>query len=224
MTPLPARFAGGVGSWRDVPTDLAVIIGRSRAASASVCAPLLGGDDRDTRALAGAAYARAVTRRGAAVGSLIFVVLQPGLMGGLVPYLLTGGWESAGPPLVLEVVGAALVTAGVGFLAHTVIRFAVEGLGTPSPAAPTENLVVGGVYRYLRNPMYVAVIAVILGQAAILGRPVLLVYAALFWLLVASFVRFYEEPTLSARYGEQYTAYRRAVRGWWPRLTPWDAE
>ena len=177
-----------------------------------------------TRALAGAAYARAVTRRGAAVGSLIFVVLQPGLMGGLVPYLLTGGWESAGPPLVLEVVGAALLSAGVGFLAHTVIRFAVEGLGTPSPAAPTENLVVGGVYRYLRNPMYVAVIAVILGQAAILGRPVLVVYAAIFWLVVASFVRFYEEPTLSRRYGEQYAAYRRAVRGWWPRLTPWDAE
>ena len=164
-----------------------------------------------------------MTRRAAAVGSLIFVVLQPGVMGGLVPYLLTRGWESAGPPLGLKLVGAALLAAGLGFLAHTVIRFAVEGLGTPSPVAPTENLVIGGVYRYLRNPMYVAVIAVILGQAAILGRPVLLMYAALFWLLVASFVRFYEEPTLSARYGEQYAAYRRAVRGWWPRLTPWDA-
>ena len=62
------------------------------------------------------------------------------------------------------------------------------------------------------------------GQAAILGRPVLLVYAAIFWLVVASFVRFYEEPTLSRRYGEQYAAYRRAVRGWWPRLTPWDGD
>jgi protein-S-isoprenylcysteine O-methyltransferase Ste14 len=165
-----------------------------------------------------------VTRRGAAAGSLIFVVAQPGLMGGLVPYWLTGGWESADPPLVLKLVGAALLAAGLGFLAHTVIRFAVEGLGTPSPVAPTERLVVGGVYRYLRNPMYVAVIAVILGQAAILGRPVLLVYAAIFWLVVASFVRFYEEPTLSRRYGEQYAAYRRAVRGWWPRLTPWDGD
>ena len=100
----------------------------------------------------------------------------------------------------------------------------VEGLGTPSPVAPTEKLVVGGVYRHLRNPMYVAVIAVILGQAAILGRPVLLVYAAFFWLAVASFVRFYEEPTLSRRYGEQYAAYRRGVPGWWPRLTPWDGD
>ena len=151
-----------------------------------------------------------MTRRGATAGSLIFVVAQPGLMGGLVPYWLTGGWESADSPLVLALVGAALLAAGLGFLAHTVIRFAVEGLGTPSPVAPTEKLVVGGVYRYLRNPMYVAVIAVILGQAAILGRPVLLVYAAIFWLVVASFVRFYEEPTLSRRYGEQYAAYRRA--------------
>src|SRR3954453_17526821 len=169
-----------------------------------------------------AAYAWPVTRRGAAVGSLIFVVAQPGLMGGLVPYWLTGGWESAGSTLVVALVGAALLAAGLGFLAHTVIRFAVEGLGTPSPVAPTEKLVVGGVYRYVRNPMYVAVIAVILGQAAILGRPVLLVYAAIFWPVVASFVRVYEEPTLSRRYGEQYDAYRRSVRGWWPRLTPWD--
>jgi protein-S-isoprenylcysteine O-methyltransferase Ste14 len=165
-----------------------------------------------------------VTRRGAAVGSLIFVVLQPGVMGGLVPYLLTGGWEAAGSPPVLVLAGVALLAAGLGLLAHTVIRFAVEGLGTPSPVAPTENLVVGGVYRYVRNPMYVAVIAIVLGQAAILGRPVLLVYAAIFWVVVASFVRFYEEPTLSSRYGDQYAAYRAAVRGWWPRLTPWSAD
>ena len=94
-----------------------------------------------------------MTRRGATAGSLIFVVAQPGLMGGLVPYWLTGGWESTDPPLVLKLVGAALLAAGLGFLAHTVIRFVVAGLGTPSPVAPTEKLVVGGVYRYLRNPM-----------------------------------------------------------------------
>jgi protein-S-isoprenylcysteine O-methyltransferase Ste14 len=102
-----------------------------------------------------------------------------------------------------------------------VIRFAVEGLGTPFPAAPTEKLVVGGLYRYVRNPMYLAVIAIILGQAAILGSASLLVYAAILWVTVASFVHFYEEPTLSSKYGEQYAAYRRAVRGWWPRATPW---
>jgi phospholipid methyltransferase len=84
--------------------------------------------------------------------------------------------------------------------------------------------VVGGLYRYVRNPMYLAVIAMILGQAAILGRVALVSYAAILWAIVASFVGFYEEPTLSARYGAQYDAYRRAVRRWWPRATPWRGD
>ena len=162
-----------------------------------------------------------MTKRGAAVGSLIFLVAEPGLMGGLVPYRLTG-WESADPPAALTVAGTVALVAGLAVLAHTVIRFVAEGLGTPAPVAPTQNLVVGGLYRFVRNPMYVAVIAIILGQAAILGRPVLLGYAAMFWAVVASFVRFYEEPTLAERHGARYAAYRRAVRAWWPRVTPWS--
>src|SRR3954471_22105424 len=105
-----------------------------------------------------------MTRRGAAGGSFLFLVGEPGGMGGLIPYWLTGG-DPSDAPLALRVAGAALLAAGVGVLAHTVIRFAVEGLGTPFPGAPTENLVVGGLYRYVRNPMYLAVLAVILGQA-----------------------------------------------------------
>jgi protein-S-isoprenylcysteine O-methyltransferase Ste14 len=165
-----------------------------------------------------------MTRSRAAVGSFVFALGQPGVVGGLVPYWITSGWVGSGPPLALQVAGAALVAVGVGVLAHTVIQFAVEGLGTPFPAAPTQNLVIGGLYRYVRNPMYLAVIAIILGQAAILGSASLLVYAAVLWVIVASFVRFYEEPTLSNRYGEQYGAYRRAVRGWWPRATPWRGD
>ena len=152
----------------------------------------------------------------------MFTVAMPGVMAALVPYLLTG-WHGSGSLLALQVVGAALLAAGVSVFAHTVIRFVVEGLGTPFPGAPTEYLVVGGLYRYVRNPMYLAVIATILGQAAILGRVVLVAYAAILWATVASFVRFYEEPTLSERYGEPYDAYRRGVRGWWPRATPWSA-
>jgi protein-S-isoprenylcysteine O-methyltransferase Ste14 len=165
-----------------------------------------------------------MTRSRAAVGSLLFAVGQPGVMAVLVPYWITGGWQGPGAPLALQVAGAVLLGAGVGVLAHTVIRFAVEGLGTPFPAAPTEKLVVGGLYRYVRNPMYLAVIAMIVGQAAILGGASLLAYAAILWVTVASFVRFYEEPTLSSRYGEQYAAYRRAVRAWWPRMTPWGGD
>ena len=163
-----------------------------------------------------------MSRRGAAVvGSVIFAVGQPGVMGFLIPYWLTDGWDSTSPPPVLQVAGAVLLAAGVGVLANTVIRFALEGLGTPFPAAPTEHLVVGGLYRYVRNPMYLAVIAAILGQAALLGRAGLVVYAAIFWATVATFVLAYEEPKLSSEFGEQYSAYRRAVRGWCPRLTPW---
>ncbi len=112
--------------------------------------------------------------------------------------------------------------AGVGVLLHAFARFALEGIGTPAPVAPTQHLVVGGLYRFVRNPMYLAVCATIAGQALILGRPALLAYAAAFGAVVAAFVRAYEEPTLTARYGRRYEDYRRAVPGWWPRRRPWD--
>ena len=157
----------------------------------------------------------------AAAGSLLFLVLAPGVAAGLVPWLLTG-WDSSDPPAWLAVIGAALVAAGAGALLHAFARFVVEGTGTPAPVAPTDRLVVGGLYRHVRNPMYVAVVATIVGQALLLGRPWLLAYAAALWLVFAAFVKLYEEPTLSARYGEQYAAYRRAVPGWWPRRRPWS--
>jgi protein-S-isoprenylcysteine O-methyltransferase Ste14 len=97
----------------------------------------------------------------------------------------------------------------------------VEGLGTPVPVAAPERLVVGGVYRYVRNPMYVAILAIVVGQALLLGQLGLLLYAAGIWLITASFVRFYEEPALRRRFGADYEAYRRAVPAWWPRLRPW---
>jgi len=161
----------------------------------------------------------AMRRVGSAIGSVVFFAVNPGLMGGIVPWLLTH-WRSADPARALEVLGGALIVVGAGMLLETIVRFVLEGRGTPHPIAPTEELIVGGSYRYIRNPMYLAVIAVILGQALLLGRLVLLIYAVLFWLIVASFVYFYEEPTLSDRHGEQYAAYQRAVPGWWPRLPP----
>jgi protein-S-isoprenylcysteine O-methyltransferase Ste14 len=161
-----------------------------------------------------------VSTRAAAIGSTVFLFAAPGVMAGVIPWLLTG-WDSADPPLVLAVLGAALIAAGLAVLLNTFARFVLEGRGTPAPVAPTDRLVVGGLYRYVRNPMYVAVVTTIIGQALLLGRPVLLAYAAVFWVIVATFVRVYEEPTLSERYGDEYAAYRRAVRAWWPRLRPW---
>ena len=155
----------------------------------------------------------------AAAGSLVFLVVAPGVVAGLVPWWITG-WDSRQPFshwVVLRVVGAALLVVGIVVLLHAFARFVVEGVGTPAPVAPTEHLVVGGLYRYVRNPMYLAVAATIVGQALLLGQLILLLYAAVFGLVVAAFVHWYEEPTLGRQFGEEYEAYRRDVPAWIPR-------
>jgi protein-S-isoprenylcysteine O-methyltransferase Ste14 len=161
-----------------------------------------------------------VRRARAALGSAVFLILAPGVVAGLIPWSLTQ-WELHSAPTSLRAVGAVLIAGGVAFLLHAFTRFALEGLGTPAPVAPTERLVVGGVYRYVRNPMYLAVGATIVGQALLFGQPGLLLYAAAFGAIVFGFVRLYEEPILRERFGGDYDAYRRAVPGWLPRLTPW---
>jgi protein-S-isoprenylcysteine O-methyltransferase Ste14 len=161
-----------------------------------------------------------MTRARAAAGSLLFLVVAPGVAAGLVPYLLTG-WDSTDPPVAAKLIGGVLIVAGAGVLVAAFARFVFEGIGTPAPVAPPSELVIGGFYRYVRNPMYVAVTTTIVGQAVALGRPALLLYAALFLAVVAAFVHFYEEPVLSARFGADYDRYRRNVPAWWPRLRPW---
>jgi protein-S-isoprenylcysteine O-methyltransferase Ste14 len=115
-----------------------------------------------------------------------------------------------------------MIGVGLVVLVRAFIRFVVEGIGTPAPVAPTESLVVGGAYRYVRNPIYLAVAALIFGQALLFGDSGLLLYGAGFCVVVAAFVHGYEEPTLSRRFGAQYEHYRRAVPAWIPRRTPWD--
>jgi protein-S-isoprenylcysteine O-methyltransferase Ste14 len=164
-----------------------------------------------------------VSKLRAALGSLVFLVLAPGVVAGLVPWWLTG-WDTGWSWWPLQVVGVALIVAGAVVLLHAFARFVFEGIGTPAPVAPTEKLVVGGLYRYVRNPMYLAVAAIIFGQGLVLGRPVLLVYGVIFLGVVAAFVHWYEEPTLTRTFGPQYDDYRRAVPGWWPRRRPWRQE
>jgi protein-S-isoprenylcysteine O-methyltransferase Ste14 len=102
------------------------------------------------------------------------------------------------------------------------VRFVVEGVGTPAPVAPTQRLVVGGLYRYVRNPMYLAVVATIVGQALVLGQLVLLGYAAAAAVAMAGFAHLYEEPALASQFGAEYEAYRRGVPAWWPRRHSWQ--
>jgi protein-S-isoprenylcysteine O-methyltransferase Ste14 len=161
-----------------------------------------------------------VRRPTAAAGSALFFVVAPCVVAGLVPWLLTR-WRSVSWWVPVRVAGAVLLAAGAAALVQSFVRFVVEGRGTPAPLAPTERLVVGGLYRYVRNPMYVALVAAIAGQALLLGRVVLLAYAAIVWATCALFVRVYEEPTLRRQFGASYEAYRRAVPAWLPRLRPW---
>ena len=160
------------------------------------------------------------SRTVAAVGSIAFFVLAPGVVAGVIPWWLTG-WRMREPMpfwAPLRVLGAALIVAGTVVLVYAFVQFVTEGVGTPAPVAPTERLVVHGLYRYVRNPMYLAVIATIVGQGLLLGRMVLLLYAFAVGLAFSVFVSGYEEPTLRRRYGAEYEAYRRAVPRWWPRL------
>jgi protein-S-isoprenylcysteine O-methyltransferase Ste14 len=156
------------------------------------------------------------------LGSLLFVVVVPGTVGVLLPWAITRWMPAAwGPWPLVVAIAAGLIIAGAAVLLHAVWRFAVEGLGTPSPTAPTESLVVSGAYRYVRNPMYVAVASLIGGQALLCPSLGIVLYLVLFAVAVMSFVRFYEEPTLVAAYGESYQRYQRAVPRWLPRLRPW---
>jgi protein-S-isoprenylcysteine O-methyltransferase Ste14 len=165
-----------------------------------------------------------VRRARAAAGSIVFLVVAPGVVAGVVPWWLTR-WRVEEPLpywLPLRILGVVLLVAGLGVLFSAFARFVVEGVGTPAPVAAPERLVVGGLYRFVRNPMYLAIEAAVVGQALLLGRPILLAYAVGLGAAFAAFVHWYEEPTLRRRFGEQYEEYRRVVPGWWPRGHPWE--
>lgn len=156
------------------------------------------------------------------IGTIVFLFVAPGVVAGLVPWLITGwrwhDWDGAA--WVVLPLAWLVIAVGVGFLLYAFGLFALQR-GTPAPVAPTQALVVTGVYRYVRNPMYLAVLAIILGQALLFGSWWLMLYAGIVLIAFVAFVTGYEEPTLSRTYGKQYLEYRRNVRGWWPRLRPW---
>jgi protein-S-isoprenylcysteine O-methyltransferase Ste14 len=159
-------------------------------------------------------------RPGAILGSAVFLVLAPGTVAVLAPWWISR-WQIQ-PPLLgwaaFQVVGALLVLAGLPVLLDSFVRFAVQGLGTPAPAAPAQHLVVSGLYRYVRNPMYVAVVAMILGQGLLLGNLYVLEYGLAAWLTMHLFVVFYEEPTLRRQFGKEYEGYCRKVARWIPMV------
>jgi len=159
----------------------------------------------------------------AVLGSALFFVVPPCVLAGLIPWWMTG--REFRPALfgleVTRAMGVLLILIGLPGLVDSFARFALQGLGTPAPVAPTKNLVVTGLYRYVRNPIYVAVTAIILGQALLFGAWALVLLGAGFCLAFHLFVVAYEEPTLQQTFGSEYEAYRANVPRWIPGVTPW---
>jgi protein-S-isoprenylcysteine O-methyltransferase Ste14 len=164
-----------------------------------------------------------MSRTSAALGSVLFFLVAPCVVAGLIPWAITH-WEmqrASLPPYLLWAPGVLLVFAGSGGLIDSFVRFALQGFGTPAPIAPPDRLVITGLYRHVRNPMYVNILAAILGQALLLADWRLVGYGAGLWLAFHVFVTGYEEPRLEKTFGAQYRAFRAGVPRWIPRFTPW---
>jgi protein-S-isoprenylcysteine O-methyltransferase Ste14 len=152
----------------------------------------------------------------AATGGAGFILFGgPTIVALLVPWLLTR-WDAEPQPLVVRVLGLLVLLAGATLVLETTVRFALQGRGTPAPWAPPERFVERGSYRFVRSPMYLGVILLILGQALLLGREILFAWAVAAWLIFTGFLVFYEEPQLRGRFGASYDDYRRRVKRWIP--------
>jgi protein-S-isoprenylcysteine O-methyltransferase Ste14 len=158
----------------------------------------------------------------ALLGSALFFVVAPAMLAGAIPWWVTH-WEFRPPFLATEATrwaGLALIVAGVPGVLDSFARFALQGLGTPAPIAPPSRLVVSGLYRYVRNPIYVSVVGVIVGQGVLFADWRLLAYGALLWLFFHAAVVVSEEPTLRQSFGAEYESYCARVPRWLPRFTP----
>ena len=154
-----------------------------------------------------------------ALGTLVFALVVVGPVVALVPWVVSG-WRLEPPLLDGEAsrwIGAPLFLIGLPIWGDAALRFVRQGRGTPAPVAPPVQLVVTGLYGYVRNPMYVGVLAMIFGQALFLGSRGTLIYGLCAALGFHLFVVLYEEPALRDRFGAEYLAYCRQVHRWIPR-------
>lgn len=152
-----------------------------------------------------------------AVRSLLWTILLPGLIAGFLPWRYFGlghvviDWSSPRHLLGLTAIGIGSVLLGA-----CIWEFARRGRGTLAPLDPPTELVVQGLYRYVRNPMYLSVTAIVLGEALLTGSRALLVYWVAWFVAANLFVIGYEEPSLGRRFGPAYERYRGTVRRWLP--------
>lgn len=159
----------------------------------------------------------------AALGSLLFFAMAPGTLAAYIPWSITD-WHLRPAFFGLDamrVAGAALAVLGLVAIVESFARFVWKGFGTPAPVAPPSKLVVTGLYRWMRNPIYTGLIATISGEALILGDGRLLVYAGALWLFFHVWVLVVEEPGLAGTFGDEFASFKANVPRWLPRLTPW---
>jgi len=160
-----------------------------------------------------------------ALGTLLWFALAPGGLLGLLPWLLAR-WARWRFPLETpwRGLGLLLIVSGLAVILDGYVRFVREGKGTPAPYAPTKRLVVTGLFRHVRNPIYVAALAILLGEALFFMQPILLGYAVVAWAALHLWVVRVEEPRLRRDFGSDYEAYCQAVRRWIPRWHAWSGQ
>jgi protein-S-isoprenylcysteine O-methyltransferase Ste14 len=162
-------------------------------------------------------------RRNALVSALFVVFGGPGIVLVYVPFAITRFRLPPHEPRLEIALACALIALGLVPLFESIVRFVRVGRGTLVPTAPTEQLVVSGLYRFVRNPMYVGVLLSLFGETLLFASEGLLLFLAGAALGMHLFVCFYEEPALTRRHGEEYLLYVRNVPRWLPRLKPWRA-
>jgi len=166
------------------------------------------------------------------LNTLLFTIIVPGTVAVLIPRWLIGGyfrpparvltsigWTMVGwTMIVCAMIGGALIVIGAAIYFRCAWEFAVRGLGTPAPIAPTKFLVTTALHRYVRNPMYIGVFLAILGQGIFFRSAHVAEYAIAMICIAHVFVLTYEEPTLHRQFGESYDEYRRTVPRWIPKF------
>ncbi len=152
------------------------------------------------------------------IKNLVFTVVAPGTVTILLPYVVASN-TGITPPVSMEVPQFLAMLPGAAGLAiyfWCLWDFAVIGRGTPAPIDAPKVLIAVGLYRYVRNPMYLGIVMIVLAEAIFVQSMTLLAYAMVWWLVVHLFVTLYEEPHLRATFGESYRQYQASVRRWLP--------
>lgn len=162
-----------------------------------------------------------MSRNEALIGSAAFFIAAPMMVAGVVPWLITHWRFGEGASTGVSIAGGVLIAMALALLIECFLRFANKGGGTPAPIAPTRSLVISGAYAFVRNPMYLAVVTLIFGQALLFASADLIAYGVTMTFVFMVFVIYWEEPRLARDFPDEYRAYFDNVPRLRPRLSPW---